>query len=85
MIPKPELMKWNQFQTWRAEEGRGPEGNRGRKEQRSESGLWRVVMKEYHGADWWERAYRGKKTDAAEEEAALGQEVRKLYPEVPAT
>ena len=86
VIPKPELMKWNQFESWRAKEGRGPEGNRGRKEQRNESGLWRMVMKEYHGADWWERAYpRKKKTDAAAEEAALGQEVRKLYPEVPAT
>ena len=85
VIPKPELMRWNQFQTWRKDAGGGPEGIRGRKEQGRESGLWRVVMREYYGADWWERAYRKKTDNGADEKVALGQEVRKLYPEVPAT
>ena len=84
MIPKPELMRWNQFQAWRKDAGGGPEGIRGKKEQGRESGLWRAVMREYYGADWWERAYR-RKADATEEKISLGLEVRKLYPEVPAT
>ena len=42
-------------------------------------------MKEYYGADWWERAYRQKADRETDERIALGQEVRKLYPEVPAT
>ena len=57
MIPKPELMKWNQFLTWRKDVGGGPKGFRGKKEQRRESDLWKKVMREYHGADWWEKAY----------------------------
>ena len=85
MIPKPELMKWNQFLTWRKDVGGGPKGIRGKKEQGRESGLWKKVMREYYGADWWEKAYRQKADRGMDERITLGQEVRNLYPEVPAT
>merc|ERR1712113_1325575 len=78
-------MKWNQFLSWRKDVGGGPRGIRGKREQGREADLWRKVMREYYGADWWEKAYRQKADRETDERIALGQEVRNLYPEVPAT
>ena len=84
VIPKPELMKWNRFQTWRSKEGGGPKGVRGKEEQQRESRLWRAAMEEFYGADWWDQLYSSKLA-ATDEGVALGQEARKLFPDVPCT
>jgi len=54
LVPKPELMTWNDWQAWRRGVGLRPTiaADGGRGEGKVEAALWRRVMQVYHGDDW---------------------------------
>ncbi len=55
MIPEPALMQFNEWQSWRKEEGLRPTKRRGSSRTTStqeEAKLWCRVMQYFHGEDW---------------------------------
>ena len=53
-VPRPELMRWNAWQTWRRGEGRRPLVSRDgvTTSNAEESALWKSVMCELYGTEW---------------------------------
>ena len=54
-FPEPAVMQFNQWQSWRKEEGLRPTRSRGCSRTTStleEADLWRRAMRHFHGEDW---------------------------------
>ena len=84
VVPQPELMGWNAWQSWRANGGGKVGGTRGREEQNAEVSLWRAAMAKYYGQDW-RTQLRTPKAPSVEERVAAATEVRRLFPSVRST
>ena len=82
-VPKPELMGYNAWISWRSGVGKRPSKAKDGVSTSSakESELWKAVMKRYYGDDWRDELDR---KDATEEEAAEAAEM-KAEEEVPKT
>ena len=70
-VPVPDLMPYNQWLAWRAQEGSRPVRRRGDVRTTSsaqESELWRATMQDIYGGDWAEQlAARGSGTTRGQE------------------
>ena len=75
IIEKPELMDWNEWQSWRKSDGGLPKGARHGAVQRTEVLLFKAAMEKYHGLDHAEKKKRMKQEakllKKSQEEAVL--------------
>ena len=81
MIEQPELMDWNQWQSWRSSEGGLPRGARDRDAQKRESSLWQAAMVEYYGMDYKTQLKKKKEDEKKLREQRVEAQVvaRKLF------
>ena len=66
LIEEPELLGWNDWQSWRKTDGGLPKGVRDAVVQQREVALYKAAMKKHHGPD-----YRQKMKEAREAAKAL--------------